>query len=77
MILPLGIPPSPNAISKLKEPVGMVSTFICAVGSRLHYRALSVLLLDLAQRRIQCFKLIVFFHVNLLFVQGTNVLLFI
>ena len=27
-ILPFGIPPSPRAISKLKEPVGTVSTFI-------------------------------------------------
>ena len=32
-ILPFGIPPSPNAISRLKEPVGIVSTFICALGS--------------------------------------------
>ncbi len=32
-ILPLGIPPSPSAISRLNEPVGKVSTFIWAVGS--------------------------------------------
>ena len=30
MILPLGIPPSPSAISRLREPVGVVSTFIFA-----------------------------------------------
>ena len=32
-ILPLGIPPSPRAMSRLKEPVGTVSTFIREEGS--------------------------------------------
>ena len=32
-ILPRGIPPSPSAISRLKAPVGIVSTFIWVVGS--------------------------------------------
>ena len=27
------IPPSPSAMSRLSDPVGIVSTFICALGS--------------------------------------------
>ena len=30
MILPFGSPPKPSAISRLNDPVGIVSTFICA-----------------------------------------------
>ena len=33
MILPFGTPPRPSAISRLKEPVGMVSTFMFAAES--------------------------------------------
>ena len=33
MILPLGTPPTPRAISRLKEPVGTTSTFIFALSS--------------------------------------------